>query len=372
MSTTPARVPPLWEEIKEDYNGEDPIADLEVTVGGVTVNLDGRDTTVSYAFAKKAPAIEVTGGEIVSGAESINAEDGPFTGIIKSDGGEYYNFKITVSAPSDVTLLKSEANHDACGLEVPDTNWPIAEYLNTHAPKVSTATATAVIVTNAGSQYVVEFADGKWDMSELINGGITDTGTIANITINVMAEDGVTGGRHEAERTGTDIVNYNDKWNSVVDMLTWKLPGVGDSENADRVEFSGPTLLSLVDVNTGFVNINAATTQEEQQTAYNNALAKLKTDIPKAIRSYVDNQLLGGKVTGGESIIPADISFNNWCLKLSSRYGAFNDVLAACTTVDTFEDVTESVYKIVVHLDYVFGKSPNGDTFDDQHSCDAD
>ena len=176
----------------------------------MTVNLDGRDTTVSYAIAKKAPAIEVTGGEIVSGAESINAEDGPFTGIIKSDGGEYYNFKITVSAPSDVTLLKSEANHDACGLEVPDTNWPIAEYLNTHAPKVSTATATAVIVTNAGSQYVVEFADGQWDMSELINGGITDTGTIANITINVMAEDGVTGGRHEAERTGTDIVNYND------------------------------------------------------------------------------------------------------------------------------------------------------------------
>lgn len=362
----------LWEEIKEDYNGEDPIADLKVTVGGVTVNLDGTDTTVSYAIAKKAPAIEVTGGEIVSGAESINAEDGPFTGIIKSDGGEYYNFKITVSAPSSVTLLKSEANHDACGLEVPDTNWPIAEYLNTHAPKVSTATATAVIVTNAGSQYVVEFADGKWDMSELINGGITDTGTIANITINVMAEDGVTGGRHEAERTGTDIVNYNDKWNSVVDMLTWKLPGVGDSENADRVEFSGPTLLSLVDVNTGFVNINAATTQEEQQTAYDNALTKLKADIPKAIRSYVDNQLLGGKVTGGESIIPADISFNNWCLKLSSRYGAFNDALAACTTVDTFEDVTESVYKIVVHLDYVFGKSPNGDTFDDQHSCDAD
>ena len=167
-------------------------------------------------------------------------------------------------------------------------------------------------------------------------------------------------------------IRDSDKWNSVVDMLTWKLPGVGDSENADRLEFSGPTLLSLVDVNTGFVNINAATTQEEQQTAYNDALAKLKTDIPKAIRSYVDNQLLGGKVTGGESITPADISFNNWCLKLSSRYGAFNDALAACTTVDTFEDVTESVYKIVVHLDYVFGESPNGDTFDDQHSCDAD
>ncbi len=308
----------LWEEIKEDYNGEDPIADLEVTVGGVTVNLDGTDTTVSYAIAKKAPAIEVTGGEIVSGDKSINAEDGPFTGIIKSDGGEYYNFTIKVSPASQDVTLYDNRTPALSGLK---GGRSIEDFVLMFYPKDAKATATYIFTTFVdGMTYSVEWAAGEIaDWGNLSKDRGLDTVAMAQII--VTAEDGKTSKIYTAladDAGSAGIVNYYEKWNEYVDE-TLTLPLYGSIQNNYRalkvIDIPGVKTVVTDGYSELFEAFENGTSQDEMKAMYED----LQEAALEATRDYLSADL--------DKVLDLAKNKNTAVVEIGVRLARFYDIL---------------------------------------------